>query len=91
MGRCRQIRVREHIEALDVSPMIGLVGIYCSDGLTFQTGLVHTQDVWPQSSLDARKGAGKVVSTGLTRLGRKHRMCSHGKFVVWEGVVYIMV
>lgn len=34
LGRCTQIRVGEHIEALDVSPMIGLVGIYCTDGLS---------------------------------------------------------
>ena len=34
LGRCRQIRVREHIEALDVSPMIGMVGIYYTDGLS---------------------------------------------------------
>lgn len=36
--------------------------------------------------MDAGKGEGKVVSKGLTRLARKHRMCSHGKFVVWDGV-----
>lgn len=47
---------------------------------------MHTQDVWPQSSMDAGKGAGKVVFKGLTKLARKHRMCSHGKFVVWDGV-----
>lgn len=47
---------------------------------------MHTQDVWLRSSMDAGKGTGKVVSTGLTRLARKHRMCSHGKFVVWDGV-----
>lgn len=55
-------------------------------GQTFQIGLVYTKGVWPWSSLEAGKGAGKVVSTGLTKLVRKHRMSSHGKCGVWEEV-----